>query len=250
MALRDTRYLVETTPPLRPEQPKPMSQASITAGLRPRSIARSAAERPVYPPPTMTTSALAAPERRSGAAAAFAVSRQSEDGGVSADMVGIPMDSGTSGFLSSVGELLERCEVEVGLRDRLRNGRATKTLQVVAALDPADLVPEFSRDADVVILALRDVQDLLLLEAVRGLPAEIEEEKARIGLGVADLVERDAVVERTSQLVGATGVGDSVVIRHGDQAEPAPQTPERVGRIRKGGGAEEHPEVQIAGGIV
>ena len=71
------------------------------------------------------------------------------------------------------GKPAERREVEVRRGDHLGRGGAPEALQTLATLDPADLDAELSRDADIVILALRDVDDLLLLEAVYGLPSEI-----------------------------------------------------------------------------
>jgi hypothetical protein len=50
--------------------------------------------------------------------------------------------------------------MEIGLGQLPHFRRSAKTRLVLAALDPADLVAKRSRDSDVVILALRYVQDV------------------------------------------------------------------------------------------
>src|SRR5262249_30986475 len=67
-----------TCPPLRPDAPWPMSCASSTTTFRPASASTMAQQRPVYPAPTMATSASALPSSETGTGAGVAVARQSE----------------------------------------------------------------------------------------------------------------------------------------------------------------------------
>jgi len=85
-----------------------------------------------------------------------------------------------------------------------------------------------------VILALCDVQDLRLLEAMRRLPSLVEGEEARIGLGAAGVVAGDAVVEGIAERLGIGREGGPVGIGHGDQPEPLAQPLQSLGGIREG----------------
>src|SRR5258708_2488472 len=98
--------------------------------------------------------------------------------------------------LDRVGERLERCKMKIRLGQRGDSRRSAKTLLPLAALDPADLVAKRPRDADVVVLALRHVQDFVLSVAMRRLASAIVREELRIGLGAAGFVGGDAVVKR------------------------------------------------------
>src|SRR5580658_476093 len=77
--------------------------------------------------------------------------------------------------------------------------RAARPLEPLAPLDPADLVAKGPGDADIVILALRHMQDVLEHEASDAEPSAREAEEYRIGLLVARLVDRHRVVERRAE---------------------------------------------------
>src|SRR5690606_20134471 len=232
MSLSETRNFVETTPPLRPEAPQPISAASRMTGCRPRSMARNAALRPVYPPPTMAISASTAPESATEAGAGEAVSRQS-DRGCARSAIGSNLPSSGGGLLlfDCVGELAQRGEVEIRLCHFARMRRAAIAFLVHPPLDPADLVAEGAGNADVMILALRDVQYVFLPIAESGLPPEIMREEARIGLGAFGVVHRDGVVEGVAQRVRVGTEGDAVGVRHRHEAEALAQPLERLGGI-------------------
>src|SRR4051812_7755530 len=151
-----------------------------------------------------------------------AVSRQSDSGWIRLNIAG-PRLSRRCGStsLDRVRELAKGREMEVGRRDLLRHRGSAKALDPLATLDPAHLVPKRAGDADVMVLALGDMQDVLLPVPERRLPPKIVREKARIGLGILGVVDRDAIVERQAESVGAGAVGDAVEIRHGHQPEAA-----------------------------
>ena len=66
-----------TKPPLTPLAPAPISRASRTTTLAPRSMRCSAAVNPVKPAPTMATSATTSPSRGATGGASSAVAHQS-----------------------------------------------------------------------------------------------------------------------------------------------------------------------------
>src|SRR6185312_12951864 len=99
----------------------------------------------------------------------------------------------------------------------LGDRRSAIALLPLAPLDPANGVAELLGDPDIVVLALRDMQDLVLLVAEGRLPAAVEGEELWIRLGLADLVDGDTVVKRVAEGVGVGGKGDAVAIRHGDE---------------------------------
>src|SRR5258708_38541648 len=84
-----------------------------------------------------------------------------------------------------VGERLHGREMKVGRGQHGYFRRGAEACQSLAALDPADLVAKFPRDPDVVILALRHMQDVGLLVAERRLPPLVVGKEFGIGLGDA-----------------------------------------------------------------
>src|SRR5258708_394938 len=64
-----------------------------------------------------------------------------------------------------VGKGLHGREMKIGFCQRRDIRRSAESRQPLAALDPAHFVAELSRDPDVVVLALRNMQDIGLLIA-------------------------------------------------------------------------------------
>lgn len=85
--------------------------------------------------------------------------------------------------LDRVRKLAESGEMEVGRRHLFRCRSSAKALYAFATLDPADLVAERTGDTDIVVLALGDMQNVLLPVAETRLPPKIVGEEARVGLG-------------------------------------------------------------------
>src|SRR6516162_2819827 len=102
--------------------------------------------------------------------------------------------------------------MKIRFGEGFRHWRPAEALQALAPLDPAHFVAQFSRHADVVILALRDVQNLFLLVAERRLAAEVVSEEARVRLWILGLVDGDAVMEGLPQSVGAGSIGNPVEV--------------------------------------
>src|SRR5258707_6745917 len=147
-----------------------------------------------------TTSAFTSPASFGKAGNGSAVSAQSEAAGAigvqtSAMPAALPVSASNRG----VGECLHRGEMEIGFCELRHFRRAAKTFPALAPLDPADLVAKLARNTDVVMLALRHVQDVGLLVAERRLPALVVGEEFRIGLGDAGVVGADGVVERVAE---------------------------------------------------
>src|SRR5690606_4690577 len=169
---------------LRPEAPQPISAASKMTGDRPRSIARRAALSPVYPPPMMAISAFTAPASTAGAGADVAVSHQSDSGcWISAIGCGFPSGGAAKLLFNGIGELAQRGEVVIRLRHFVRAWRPTVAFLMHPPFDPAYIVAKRPGDSNVMILALRDVQDVLLSIAESRLPPQIEREEIRVWLG-------------------------------------------------------------------
>src|SRR5215831_3521817 len=84
---------------------------------------------------------------------------------------------------SRVCKRLHGREMEIRLGQRLDSGRSAEPRHTLTSLDPADLIPEFAGDPDIMILALRHVQDVGLLVAERRLATLVVGEELRIGLG-------------------------------------------------------------------
>ena len=140
--------------------------------------------------------------------------------------------------------------MEIGFGQLRHFGRSAKTFHALAAFDPADLVAKLSRNPDVVILALRHVQDFGLLVAECRLPAFVESEEFRIRFGDAGIVGADGVVERVAERVGVGRQSDAVRIGHRDQAEFRAQALQRLDRIRKWLPAQHRKLKGVAGGVV
>src|SRR3954452_10778706 len=145
----------------------------------------------------MTTSAFTSPTSFGKAGNGSAVSAQSEAAGAigvqtSAMSAALPVSASDRG----VGERLHGGEMKIGLCELRHFRRAAKTFHALAPLDPADLVAELAGDTDVVMLALRHVQDFGLLVAERGLAALVIGEEFRIGFGNPGVIGADGVVER------------------------------------------------------
>src|SRR5262245_23741185 len=103
--------------------------------------------------------------------------------------------------IDRVRERAKRREMIVRRRQLGDSGRRTEALASLPALDSTRRVSERFRDGDVVILALRDMKDLLLLEAVSRLSSAIVSKEQWIGLAALGLVHGDAVVERVAERV-------------------------------------------------
>src|SRR5262245_10787273 len=103
--------------------------------------------------------------------------------------------------IDRVRERAKRREMIVRPRQLGDSGRRTEALASLPALNPARRVSERFRDGDVVILALRDMKDLLLLEAVSRLSSTIVSKEQWIGLAALGLVHGDAVMERVAKRV-------------------------------------------------
>src|SRR6266545_4548401 len=151
----------------------------------------------------MTTSAFTSPASFGKAGNGSAVSAQSE----AADAIGVQTSAMSAALPVSasdrgVGERLHRGEMEIGLCELRHFGRAAKTFHALAPLDPADLVAKLAGDTDVVVLALRHVQDFGLLVAERRLSALVVGEEFRIGFGNPSIIGADGIVERIVERVG------------------------------------------------
>src|SRR6476620_722067 len=151
----------------------------------------------------MTTSAFTSPASFGKASNGSAVSAQSEAAGAigiqtSAISAALPVSASDRG----VGERLHGGEMKIGLCELRHLRRPAKTFHALAPLDPAHLVAKLSRDADVVVLALRNVQDFRLLVAERRLPALVVGEEFRIGFGDAGVIGADGIVEGIAERVG------------------------------------------------
>ena len=92
--------------------------------------------------------------------------------------------------------------MEVGLGQRLGFRRAAEAFLSLPPFDPAGLVSELRRDADVMMLALRDMKDLGLAVTGCRLPAQIEGEESRVWLGTSSVVAGHAIVERIAERLG------------------------------------------------
>src|SRR4051812_46884608 len=103
-----------------------------------------------------------------------------------------------------VGERLQRRKVEVRLGQRFHGGRAAEASHALTPLDPAYLVAELSRDSDIVVLALRDVQDVGLLVTQGGLAALVVGKELRIGFCNAGLVGADRIVKGVAKRMRVT----------------------------------------------
>src|SRR5438093_6756361 len=144
----------------------------------------------------MTTSAFTSPASFGKAGNGSAVSAQSEAAGAigvqsSAMSAALPVSASNRG----VGERLHRGEMEIGFCQLRHLRRAAKALHALAPLDPADLVAKLAGNTDVVVLALRHVQNFGLLVAERRLPALVVGKELRIGFRNPGVIGADGVVE-------------------------------------------------------
>src|SRR3954454_24151145 len=121
----------------------------------------------------ITTSAWLSPDRTGNARAGSAVASHSElaDGNAPQFCVISALTKLNRRPDRRVGERLQCREMEVRLGQRLHGRRAAEACHALTPLDPAHLVTELPRDPDVVILALRHVQNVGLLVAERRLAA-------------------------------------------------------------------------------
>src|SRR3954466_13536433 len=182
----------------------------------------------------MTTSAFTSSTSFGKAGNGSAVSAQSEAAGAigvqtSAMSAALPVSASDRG----VGERLHGGEMEIRLCELRHLGRSAKTFHALAPLDPADLVAKLSRDTDVMVLALRHVQNFGLLVAERRLPALVVGEEFRIGLCNPGVVGADGVVEGIVDGVRVARERDAIGMGHGDQADPGAQALQCRNRIRK-----------------
>src|SRR6266516_16508 len=144
----------------------------------------------------MTTSAFTSPASFGKAGNGSAVSAQSE----AADAIGVQTSAMSAALPVSasnrgVGERLHGGKMEIGFCQFRHLRRAAETFHALAPLDPADLVAKLSGDTDVVMLALRHVQDFGLLVAKCRLPPLVVGEEFRIGFRNPGIVGADGVVE-------------------------------------------------------
>src|SRR5688572_7632371 len=117
----------------------------------------------------------------------------------------LPGGSASAKFrIHRVGELLERRKMKVGLGQLLGFRRAAEAFLPLPPFDPAGLVSELRSNADVMMLALRDMKDIRLAIAGCRLPAQIEGEERRIWLGISGFVASDAIVERIAERIGVS----------------------------------------------
>src|SRR5882672_687683 len=159
----------------------------------------------------MTTSAFTSPASFGKAGNGSAVSAQSEAAGAigvqtSAMSAALPVSASDRG----VGERLHGGEMEIGFCELRHLRRSAKTLHALAPLDPADLVAKLSRDTDVVMLALRHVQNFGLLVAECRLPALVVGEEFRIWFRNPGVVGADGVVEGIVERVRVARQRDTV----------------------------------------
>src|SRR2546423_13297380 len=150
----------------------------------------------------ITTSAFTSPASFGKAGNGSAVSAQSE----AADAIGVQTSAMSAALPVSasnrgVGERLHGGEMKIGFCELRHLRRSAKALHALAPLDPADLVAKLSGDTDVVMLALRHVQDFGLLVAERRLAALVVGEEFRIGFGNPGVVGADGVVEGIAERV-------------------------------------------------
>src|SRR6266540_1423012 len=151
----------------------------------------------------MTTSAFTSPASFGKAGNGSAVSAQSEAAGAigvqsSAMSAALPVSASNRGVV----ECLHGGEMKIGFCQLRHLRGAAKALHALAPLDPADLVAKLAGDTDVVMLALRHVQDFGLLVAERRLPALVVGEEFRIGFGNPSIIGADGIVERIVERVG------------------------------------------------
>jgi hypothetical protein len=109
--------------------------------------------------------------------------------------------------------------------------RPSETPLALPAFDPAGSIAERFRDADVVVLALGDVEDVLELVAECRLAPPIEGEKLGVRLRAAGLVGRDAVVERVAERVCVEREGGAIGIGHGHQPKALAQALQGRNRV-------------------
>src|ERR1700722_15294269 len=160
----------------------------------------------------ITTSAWWSPDSDGSGMAGSAVCAHSDGAGASAVA---QVCSGRTSMLRGrpdgcVRKGLHRREMKIGLGEIRHFRRSAKSRLTLAALDPADLVAEFSCDPDIVVLALGHMQDVGLLVAERRLPPFIVGEKFRIRFGDAGLVGADGVVERIAKRVRVSRQRDAI----------------------------------------
>ena len=92
--------------------------------------------------------------------------------------------------------------MKIGFCELRHFRRSAKALHALAPLDPADLVTKLAGDTDVMMLALRHVQDFGLLVAERRLPPLVVGEEFRIWFGNPGVIGADGVVEGIVERVG------------------------------------------------
>src|SRR5205807_6721306 len=151
----------------------------------------------------MTTSAFTSPASFGKAGNGSAVSAQSEAAGaIGVQTFAMSAALSVSASNRGVGERLHRGEMKIRFCELRHFRRSAKTLHALAPLDPADLVAKLAGDTDVVMLALRHVQDFGLLVAERRLPALVVGEEFRIGFRTPGAIGADGVVEGIVERVG------------------------------------------------
>src|SRR5688572_16462821 len=92
----------------------------------------------------------------------------------------LPGGSASAKFrIHRVGELLERRKMKVGLGQLLGFRRAAEAFLPLPPFDPAGLVSEFRRDADVMMLALRSEEHTSELQSQSNLVCRLLLEKKK-----------------------------------------------------------------------
>src|SRR5579862_1479622 len=148
----------------------------------------------------ITTSVRVSPDIDGKSGAGSAVLAHSELAGIiGVQACAIAIASSASPADGCVGEGLHRGEMEIRFCQLRHLRRAAEASLTLATLDPADLVAELARNPDVVVLALRHMENIRLLVAEGRLPALVEGEEFGVRLGNAGVVGTDRVMERISE---------------------------------------------------
>ncbi|QTK81503.1 Hypothetical protein AT6N2_L0601 [Agrobacterium tumefaciens] len=116
------------------------------------------------------------------------------------------------------GKASHRREVIVRLRKILRLYRAAIALLGVATLDPTIRHAQFPGNADIVVLALRDVQNVVLRCALAFDESKYLFEEGRIGFFRARVIRREGGMKGIAKLLRKIVEGPALGIGHGDEA--------------------------------
>src|SRR6266702_7824786 len=115
-----------------------------------------------------------------------------------------------------------------------RNG-AAEAPEALAPLDPASLVTECFGDSDIVILALRNMQDFVPAITRAADPPARKAEEIRVRLLAERLVHRHAVPKRIAERAREMLESPALCVGHGHEAVFRRKPLQRFDGIRKGG---------------